>query len=86
MFQVKNGNARLDAASYADEKSVDDVFLYAASGEYGASSPQNVTIIAEDELLEFAGAKLVSLPSPIRYWWSLSASAGPEPKTGIGER
>ncbi len=74
--QVKHKGQDIDASLYKKDTQVGQVFLFAASGNYGSNIPKNVTIIHQDELVEFARQNLSLLPEPIKYWWDCSSEAG----------
>ncbi|MYD61448.1 MAG: hypothetical protein F4W91_10435 [Gemmatimonadetes bacterium] len=74
--QVKHKGQDINASLYKDDAQVDQVFLFAASGNYGNNIPKNVTIIHPDELIEFARQNLSLLPKSIKYWWDCSLEAG----------
>jgi len=71
--QVKHRGADLDAGRYADDTQVGRVFLFAASGRYGETRPDNVTIITENELIAFARKERTMLPTAISHWLNRSA-------------
>ena len=74
--QVKQKGQNIDASSYGGDTQVDQVFLFAASGNYGSNIPENVTIIRPDELVDFARQNLSLLPESMKYWWDCSSEAG----------
>ena len=71
--QVKHNGAELDGGHYADDPQVGRGFLLAASGRYGKTRPDNVTIITENELIAFAREKRTMLPTAISRWLNRSA-------------
>ena len=76
--QVKQKGQDIDASEYGEDIQVDQVFLFAASCNYGSNIPENVTIIHPDELVEFTRQNLSLLPETIKYWWDCSSEAGTE--------
>ncbi len=74
--QVKHKGQDIDASAYGEDIQVDQVFLFAASCNYGNNIPENVTIVHPDELVEFARQNLSLLPETIKYWWDCSSEAG----------
>ena len=74
--QVKHKGQDICASSYEQDTQVNQVFLFAASGNYGSNIPENVTIIRPDELVDFARQNLSLLPESIKYWWDCSSEAG----------
>lgn len=75
--QVKHGKIVLPAERYANDPQVDRVFLFAASGDYGATCPDNVTRIKSNDLIAFARKAHNMLPEAIRYWFERSQEALP---------
>ena len=79
-LQVKQlGVETLRASDYAGDTQVGRVFLFAASGSYGAMIPENVIAIAPEEIVAFAKMRRAMLPASIRYWFDISIEAGQTP-------
>ena len=74
--QVKHGDVVLDAKVYRDDKQVDIVYLFAASENYGNDIPENVRIIKEEDLKQFAETNRCLLPKPISIWLSPCNNSG----------
>ena len=74
--QVRHDNVVLDAEVYRDDKQGDIVYLFAASGNYGNDRPENVRIIKENDLMEFAETNRCLLPKPISIWLGPSNNSG----------
>ncbi len=72
-LQVKHkGTKILPATRYALDQQVDQVFLFAATGNYGDIIPDNVHIIEKTKLTEFAFANQALLTGSLQYWLKIS--------------
>nr|WP_294503883.1 hypothetical protein [uncultured Rhodopila sp.] len=69
IVQVKSGLTCIDAAHYACEEKA---FLFAASGNYGATLPPNTAVITRDDLTGFMRGHPLLLPRAISTWMSVA--------------
>jgi hypothetical protein len=65
IVQVKSGSTPIRATDFEDETKA---FLFAACGDYGEAIPQNVELIAREELENFIRTQPKLLPAAIHTW------------------